>query len=215
MEFLGGERMLYRNRKQKLTLIIVVTLLILLISLIGFAVHLIQKYTPTKDRMDPVAYYGISDAQELPLIFGTEVLQMSGKLLDGAAYVPLEAVDSYLNHRFYWDPNENILIYTTPTEKLIITPETDSYMIGEQRMTADGIICKVMEEIPYIHIAFVKQVTDIEYTLLQQPSRLVVQYQWSGVPVVEVKEDTQVRYQGGIKSEILTVFLTRVIISDF
>lgn len=204
MEFLGGERMLYRNRKQKLTLIIVVTLLILLIGLIGFAVHLIQKYTPTKDRMDPVAYYGISDAQELPLIFGTEVLQMSGKLLDGAAYVPLEAVDSYLNHRFYWDPNENILIYTTPTEKLIITPETDSYMIGEQRMTADGIICKVMEEIPYIHIAFVKQVTDIEYTLLQQPSRLVVQYQWSGVPVVEVKEDTQVRYQGGIKSEILT-----------
>lgn len=54
--------MLYRKRKQKLTLIMAVLALILFIGVIGLAVHIIQKYIPTKDRMDPVAYYGMEDS---------------------------------------------------------------------------------------------------------------------------------------------------------
>lgn len=197
----------YRNikrRKQRLNQILIVALLIILFGIVGLTVHMIQRYTPTKERMDPAAYYGITDEQEIPLIFGTEILEMTGRLADGQIYVPLDAVNGYLNKRFYWDAGENILIYTTPTEKIIVTPETDSYMAGEEKRTADGWICRALGDILYINISFVRQFTDIEYTLLEQPSRLVVQYQWSGVQVVKVKDDTQVRYRGGIKSEILT-----------
>ena len=193
-----------RNRRQRLNQILIVALLIILFGIVGMAVHLIQKYTPTKDRMDSSAYYGITNEEEIPLIFGTEILEMTGRLADGQIYVPLEAVNGWLNKRFYWDANENILIYTTPTEKMIITPQSDTYMAGEEKRKADGFICMALEDIVYVNISFVKQFTDIEYTLLEEPSRLVVQYQWSGVQVVKVKEDTQVRYRGGIKSEILT-----------
>lgn len=196
--------MLYRKRKQKLTLIMAVLSLMLFIGVIGLAVHIIQKYTPTKDRMDPVAYYGIEDAQEIPLIFGGKILETGGRMADGNVYVPFDAVTGYLNKRFYWDSNENILLYTTPTEKMMIAPEANSYMVGEESRPAEGIICKVIDGAPYVNIAFVRQVTDIEYTFLQQPNRLAVQYQWSDIPMVQVKEGTQVRYRGGIKSEILT-----------
>ncbi len=196
--------MLYKKKKQNFAPVMVVILLILLIGAIGLVVHMIQKYTPTKERMDPMAYYGIADIEELPLVFGTEVLAVKGRMMEGEPYVPLEAVTAYLNKRFYWDPNEQILIYTTPTEKMIITPENASYMVGEESRAAERVICRLVGDVLYIHIAFVKQVTDIDYTLLQEPGRLVVQYQWSDVSVVEVREDTQVRYRGGIKSEILT-----------
>lgn len=196
--------MLYKKRKQKIAPVVVVILLIFLIGIISLVVHMIQKYTPTKERMDPQVYYGVTDREELPLVFGTEVLEAKGRLLDGEAYVPIEVVNGYLNKRFYWDPNEQILIYTTPTEKMIIVPEADSYMVGEESRAAGVVICRVVGGALYIHIDFVKQVTDIDYALLTDPGRLVVQYQWSDVSVVEVKEDTQVRYRGGIKSEILT-----------
>lgn len=196
--------MLYKKEKQNITPVIVVVLLIVLIGVIGLIVHMIQKYTPTKERMDPAAYYEITDMEELPLVFGTEILSVKGRLIDGGAYVPVEAVNGYLNKRFYWDANEQILLYTTPTEKMVIVPETDSYMVGEESRTAAVVICRVVDGALYIHIDFVKQVTDIDYALLTDPGRLVVQYQWSDVSVVEVKEDTQVRYRGGIKSEILT-----------
>ena len=87
---------------------------------------------------------------------------------------------------------------------MVIVPEADSYMVGEESRAAGVVICRVVGGALYIHIDFVKQVTDIDYALLTDPGRLVVQYQWSDVSVVEVKEDTQVRYRGGIKSEILT-----------
>lgn len=196
--------MLYKKKKQNITPVIVVALLIVLIGVIGLIVHMIQKYTPTKERMDPAAYYEITDMEELPLVFGTEILSVKGRLIDGGAYVPVEAVNGYLNKRFYWDANEQILLYTTPTEKMVIVPEADSYMVGEESRAAGVVICRVVGGALYIHIDFVKQVTDIDYALLTDPGRLVVQYQWSDVSVVEVKEDTQVRYRGGIKSEILT-----------
>ena len=196
--------MLYKKKKQNITPVIVVVLLIVLIGVIGLIVHMIQKYTPTKERMDPAAQYEITDMEELPLVFGTEILSVKGRLIDGGAYVPVEAVNGYLNKRFYWDANEQILLYTTPTEKMVIVPEADSYMVGEESRAAGVVICRVVGGALYIHIDFVKQVTDIDYALLTDPGRLVVQYQWSDVSVVEVKEDTQVRYRGGIKSEILT-----------
>ena len=196
--------MLYKKKKQNITPVIVVVLLIVLIGVIGLIVHMIQKYTPTKERMDPAAYYEITDMEELSLVFGTEILSVKGRLIDGGAYVPVEAVNGYLNKRFYWDANEQILLYTTPTEKMVIVPEADSYMVGEESRAAGVVICRVVGGALYIHIDFVKQVTDIDYALLTDPGRLVVQYQWSDVSVVEVKEDTQVRYRGGIKSEILT-----------
>lgn len=196
--------MLYKNRRQKLNLILAVIILIFLVGMIGLTVHVIQKYTPTKERMDPEEYYGITDSQEIPLVFGTELLGTRGKLLDGTVYVPADVVSQYLNKRFYWDSNESILIYTTPTEKMIIMPDADTYLAGEEKRTADGVICKVVDDLPYINISFVKKFTDIDYVLLEQPARLVVQYQWSNVAVVQVNEDTQVRYRGGIKSKILT-----------
>ena len=160
--------MLYKKKKQNFAPVMVVILLILLIGAIGLVVHMIQKYTPTKERMDPMAYYGIADIEELPLVFGTEVLAVKGRMMEGEPYVPLEAVTAYLNKRFYWDPNEQILIYTTPTEKMIITPENASYMVGEESRAAERVICRLVGDVLYIHIAFVKQVTDIDYTLLQE-----------------------------------------------
>ena len=53
--------MLYKKKKQNITPVIVVVLLIVLIGVIGLIVHMIQKYTPTKERMDPAAYYEITD----------------------------------------------------------------------------------------------------------------------------------------------------------
>ena len=102
--------MLYKKKKQNITPVIVVVLLIVLIGVIGLIVHMIQKYTPTKERMDPAAYYEITDMEELPLVFGTEILSVKGRLIDGGAYVPVEAVNGYLNKRFYWDANEQILL---------------------------------------------------------------------------------------------------------
>lgn len=185
--------------------ILIVLILIFLVGAAGVAAHMIQKYTPTEDRMDAEAYYSVTDGEELPLIFGTEILESRGKLIGSEAFLPLDAVNQYLNKRFYWDSNENLLLYTTSTEKYVIEPDSAAYTGGEDSGEEDYIICQLVDESLYINIKYVKKFSDIDYQLWESPNRLVVQYQWEDISVVEVKEDNApIRYRGGIKSEILT-----------
>lgn len=191
--------------KKRVLPVLIVLILILLVGAAGVGVHIIQKYTPTEDRMDAEDYYSITDGEELPLIFGTEILESRGKLIGDETFVPLDAVHQFLNKRFYWDSNENLLLYTTPTEEYIIEPDSAEYTLGDKSGEEEYTICRLVDESLYINIEYVKKFSDIDYQLCKSPNRLVVQYQWEDVSVVEVKEeDAPVRYRGGIKSEILT-----------
>lgn len=191
--------------KQRKMPILIVLILIFLVGVVGMIVHMIQKYTPTDDRMDTYAYYSVSEDSELPLIFGTKILEDRGSLIDGEIYLPQNVVADYLNKRFYWDSNEKLLIYTTPTERYIVEPESNAYKIGVKDGEEEYIICKERGEGVLVNVKFVQKFTDMDYKLWEEPNRLVVQYQWKDISVVEVKEDqAAVRYQGGIKSEILT-----------
>ena len=59
-------------------------------------------------------------------------------------------------------------------------------------------------ETPYIEADFVKQYTNMTYETLQEPDRILVTYKWGTIQQAKVKRDENVRYQGGVKSPILT-----------
>ena len=44
----------------------------------------------------------------------------------------------------------------------------------------------------------------MEYSVYEDPSRAVITSKWESVQSAELKRDTEVRYQGGVKSPILT-----------
>ena len=44
-------------------------------------------------------------------------------------YIDYETVIREFNHRFYWDQNENVLVYTTPTEIIQAEAVTNKYSI--------------------------------------------------------------------------------------
>ena len=166
--------------KKKNLPILIVVLLIFLVGAAGIAVYFIQKYTPTEDRMDASEYYGVGEnASEMPLIFGTEILEQKGICIDQEVFVSRDVIAEYFNKRFYWDSSENILIYTTPTEKYTIEPGTNVYTINDKEQGKEEYsICEVQGDTTYINIKYVQKFTDIEYNILSDPVRLVVQYQW-------------------------------------
>lgn len=178
--------------KKKAIPVIVVCLLIVIIGGVGLATHFIQKYMPSKDRMDLTEYYGTVNEGELVLVLGTEILQDRGILEGGCAYLPLSIVQNSLNQAFYWDGENTQVLYASPQE-LIAEP------IGEA-----GSKVLLKNDNVYVSTDFVKEHTDAEITLYENPGRLVVEYQWENVELVTAKKSGYVRYQGGIKSGVLT-----------
>ncbi len=179
--------------KKNLVPVLVVLLLIFVVGVAGVVTHLIRKYTPTKEVMNPAEYYGETTENEIPVMIDAQLLEERGLLKNGEAYLSIAVVDSMLNQKFYWDQEAQKLLYTDTEETL--EQDADD---GENPMVM------LQNDTIYINLRYVAEHTDIEFSLFTDPDRLVIQKTWTGFQVVETTKNASVRYQGGIKSPILT-----------
>jgi len=192
--------------KKKLVPVLVAFLLILVVAAVGIITMMINKYTPSEQVMEDSDYYGVT-GEEVAVVLQDQVSEQNARMIDGRVYLDYETVSTYLNPRFYWDQNEEKLLYTTPTEIITIAADDSTYRIGQEETTVEYIIFKTEEEKGYLALEFVKLFTDMEYQRYEDPNKIVIQYKWGDLPTVTASEDTYVRYRGGIKSDILTQVL--------
>ncbi|MBS4978330.1 MAG: glycosyl hydrolase family 18 [Clostridiales bacterium] len=178
--------------KKKYMPVFVVCLLIVVLAVLGGVGHVISKYIPTKDRMDLNEYYGQVAEGEAALILGTEKLEQRGIISGEEGYLPLDVVNTYLNQRYYWDAENQQILYATPSE---VTSMPASSEAGSQVWLREGAV--------YLSLSYIRQYTDLDAYIYGNPNRIAIQYQFSDVNTVTAKKDTYVRFRGGIKSEVL------------
>lgn len=190
--------------KKKIIPVIAAGLLILVVILFMLLGNLIEKYSPSKETEDLSTYYGLSSDTEVALILNNEVIDAKGRLIDGHIYLDYNTVYNYINSRFYWDTNENILRYTTSTDLISAAAESTSYTVSKEAKSFDQIIVKGDAAAAYLSLDFVKQYSDFSYVLYENPNRLVLTTAWGDYTIASAKKSSEIRYQGGIKSPILT-----------
>ncbi len=203
--------------KKKTAPVIAAVVFIICVVAISVATNLIQKYKPSEEMADLNAYYGfegdlseesyfsLTVEDEIALIVDNEILDMRGILVDDVIYLPREVVYEYLNARFYWDGNENVLVFTTPTEIIKAEVGSTSYSVGNNSMTIDYAPVRSDGNEVFIALDFVQEYTNIDYTLTANPNHLQIVTKWGQKDVVTTKKEAQVRVRGGIKSEILGI----------
>lgn len=179
--------------KKKQMPVLVVILLIVLVAVIGAAVYGINKLIPTGKQMNLTEYYGQNEDGEATLIIGTDKLEQKAIISGEEAYLPLDVVNSYLNQRYYWDSDNKKILYATPSK---ITEMAASQESGSE-VWLNG-------ETVYLSISYIKEYTDIDSYIYENPSRVAIQKKFKNVNTVTAQKDTAIRYRGGIKSEILT-----------
>ena len=182
-----------KERKKQYTPVVIVCVLILLLLVIGLAGHFISKYIPTSAHMDLTEYYGQPGDDEEIIVLGTDIMEERAAVSGDQIYLPLDIVTTYLNQRYYWDSADQQVLYATPSE-------LQKYPAVE---TGDGDVW-LKDGSVYLSIDFIKKFTDLDVSVYDSPSRIVIQYKFTGINTVTVKKDTSIRYRGGIKSPILT-----------
>lgn len=181
--------------KKKLPVIIAVVLIIVIVAITA-GMKILERFSYSKERMDANAYYGLETGEEVALVLNNEIKEEKGRLSEGRCYLSLDTVHAYLNDRFYADYNEGLLLYTTPDT--IIRAEAGA--AGEE-----GYIPAFLENgTMYVALDYVKKYTNFSFTLYQEPNRAVLTTSWSEHQAADIGKDTAVRYQGGVKSDILT-----------
>lgn len=197
-----GRRQSKRRRVRNL-LIKIIVFFIITVGIIT-ALLLWKKYGPSKEQADLNQYYGITNESQLAVIVNNEVLEPGAMISEGKAYVEYSIVRDYINERFYWDPNENILLYSLPNDIISVDVGSKDYSISKEKNSKDYVILKAEGSTAYIALDFVKQYTNMDFELYDDPDRVMISTETGDVSVATVKKDTAVRYQGGVKSPVLT-----------
>lgn len=209
----GGQksrRRSIRARRRRRNLIILMFLLVILLvaAVAGFFIW--HRYGPSKEKADLKEYYGLVNDDDLAVVVNNEVIKSSdedkpsGKIIDGEAYVEYSIVRKYINSRFYWDPNESIMLYTLPGGNVSVTVGSNEYTDITEKKSEDYVILKTQGRTAYIALPFIQKYTNMDYSVYENPNRAAITCEWGEIQTAVLKKDTEVRYQGGVKSPILT-----------
>lgn len=197
-----AERARMRRSRKRQRMIRFVLLIILIIAAIA-GIILWKRYSPSKEQYDMKKYYGIEKDGQVGITVDNKVVEAEGKLAGGKVYVAYNIVRDYINSRFYWDPNENVLLYMLPEDMISVDVGSKDYSISRKKKSEDYVILKTEGNTAYIALDFVQQYTNIDYEVSNNPDHVMIRTKWGKTDVATVKKNTQVRYQGGVKSPVL------------
>lgn len=189
-------------KKKALPVLVVCALIVIIVAITGISA-LIKKYTPSKERQELSEYYNLTSEDQVAIILNNEVIETTAKMIGDHVYIDYQFVHDILNPRFYWDANENILLYATARDLISAEADSNSYLVTKSSIDYGRPIVKATSDSAYIDLDFVKEYSDFTYEYFSDPNRIIVYNTWGNYEVATVRRNTHIRVKGGIKSPIL------------
>ena len=180
-----------RRRRVRNVCIALLVIFIVVIGLAGGTIYWI-KYGPTKETYDLNKYFGITAKSQMGVTINNEVLDAQAITEGGTAYLSYNFVQDYISDRFYWDSNEHMLLYTLPRDMVKAVADSKDYSVSDTVNSEDYTIVKTEGDTAYIALDF-----------LQKYARVVITSKFGERQTAKVKDDSQVRILGGVKSPVL------------
>lgn len=190
--------------KKRVSPVLIVILLIILVALAGGLSLVIGRYLPGKERVDGSQYFHLESDEETALILDQELLEGKGRFIDGKIYIDESTVSRYINSRFYWDAQNQEMLYTLPDEVLELKPDSTSYTAGGEKMEEENPMIVQSGDNFLVSLDFLTRYTDMECQVFENPNRVVINTREGKVQMVDASRSYKVREKGGIKSPILT-----------
>ncbi|MCD8120118.1 MAG: glycosyl hydrolase family 18 protein [Lachnospiraceae bacterium] len=181
-------------------LFVIVVAAIIVVSIV------VQKYRPSDTQADLFSYYEIEDADsQVVMYLDLESTDTSSILYDGDIYLTL-AMAQQLDERFYYDANENILIYTTPTETIRANEGETCFTVKSSTDTGYVIVLEQNGTV-YVNLKFLELYTNVTHTAWDDdenaPVRVLVWTKQHDLTVANAKQDAVVRTAATIKDDIV------------
>ncbi len=174
------------------------------LGILAIVVVCLVKYMPTGRRMSPEDYFGALGENEAAVIVQDHIAQERALVLDGSVYIDYTLVQRELNPRFHWDASVGLLLFTTAEQVFEFAPNNTVYTVDGESFDAGYEVLRTTSAGMFLSANFMQQYSDLKCELFDAPSRVLVTFGSTEVTTAEMKRGSAVRYQGGIKSPVLT-----------
>lgn len=185
---------------------------ILVILIVGVIIvgNIVEKRTPSKKHVsneELLAIYGLeeNDSGEMAaIILQDRIVEEKALVEDGRVYLEYSFLKTNIDDKFYWDNNENVLIYTTPSDIIKADLGSREYYVSKAKNDTDYTIVKVNGSKTYIAMDYVMLYSNVQYSYYENPSRVCLKNEWDvTVNTATLKKGTAIRIEEGIKKDII------------
>lgn len=195
------------NFIKRLIPVVIVLIIIAVVMLAGPGKDLFEDFNHGTERADLMEHFNLDSEDEAAIIIDSQVTEDKGYFRNDAFYLPLQLVKDKYNKHFYLDTREGLLLYSTPDSVYAVDMEgTFSYIYGTDTKEFDAgkPIVFIEGETPYILLDYVKAYTNFRADEYAEPHRVELDNEYNEYELATIKKNTAMRYQGGVKSPILT-----------
>lgn len=186
----------------KKKIVIPICALVLIIAIL-LGVTLYKKFSPSTDKMSLTKYFN-TNKDEVEVILGDKIYDEKAIMQGKEVYLNLDTVKSVINSRFYWDKNESLLLYSTPTAVISASVGSKDCFTNNSKTSKDYEIVMIKDDVVYVALDYVKEYTALDYKTYKNPQRVVVTYEFDKKKsYIKTDSDCKLRYKASIKSDIL------------
>lgn len=191
-------------KKRVVTVLVPVVLIFVVIAAV-LGSQILERYSYSKNKADLREYFHLEQADEVAMVVQDAIVDEKAKFKDGIVYFALPTVETYFTNRFYVNSLDQVLLFTTDTDVIQINiGEGSNVMYVSDAAQELGYQAAFYEgDTLYIAADYVKRYANFEYEVYDNPLHMQVYTQWDSYDVAKLSKKTAVRYQGGIKSDIL------------
>lgn len=191
--------------KKRIFTVLVPIVLIFIVIAVVLGSKLYQKYSYSKERADLKQYFGIGQEDEVAIVVQDAIVEEKAKYANNMCYFDLPTVEKYFTERFYVNNVEQVLLFTTDTDVIKINIGENSNIMYVSDVGKDlGYLAAFYEgDTLYIAANYVQNYANFEYRLFTEPMHMQVYTQWDSYTEMTISKKTALRYQGGVKSNIL------------
>lgn len=191
--------------KKRIMTVLVPIVLIFLVIAVALASQLFERFSYSKNQADLTEYFHLAQPDEVAMVVQDTLAEEKALLRDGVVYFALSTVEKYFTDRFYVNTIEQVLLFTTDTDVIQIHIGEDSnvmYVSGAGQ-ALDYQAAFYEGDTLYIAADYVKKYANFDYLVYDEPLHMQVYTEWGAYTEAAVSKKTALRYQGGIKSDIL------------
>ncbi len=191
--------------KKRIIAVLVPVVLIFVVIAAVLGSWLIKKYSYSRNKADLNEYFNLTQADEVAMVVQDTIVEEKAKLREEVVYFDLPTVETYFTDRFYVNSLEQVLLFTTATDVIQVNIGDESHVmyVSDEGQELGYKAAFYEGDTLYIAADYVKRYANFEYQLFDAPLHMQVYTQWDGYTAAELSRKTAVRYQGGIKSDIL------------
>lgn len=202
-----------KNRRKKQIRRRVSTLIaLLLLAAAGTALYV--KYGPTWKHIEPKAYFerlmsGEGEAvtlaeDERAVVLGAQVSGKKALIYKEALYLDYDMVRRNICSRFFWDEQNQNMLYTSATETSVFPVNSETYTVGDKEETFSHPVVLSEERGLFLSAKFLQKFANVEYVQGEDGFHVLVRCQWGDQLMARVERASAVRFRGGVKGLIVT-----------